>query len=254
MSAEGWLADLYDDRFADLFLDRPSEVVEPEAAFLIRTLGLQPGDRVFDQGCGIGSLSLPLARAGLSVVAIDQAEAYIRRARRDAGLAGLACDFRAADSFDFVTEVPCDAAFNWWTSFGYATEDERNAAMLRRAFESLKPGGSFVLDFQNMARILRDFRQCIVRRGTTPEGEILLLRESTVDLAAGLLRQVWTFVLPDGRRVLRQSSLRTYLPDALARMLRSVGFDNPVFFGDLDGRPLEIDSPRCIALARRPSA
>jgi SAM-dependent methyltransferase len=250
-----WWKDLYDERLAELVLARPDEEVAAEVSFLTNALDLGPGDRVFDQCCGIGSLSIPLARSAMAVVGIDQCGAYIRRARRDAEAVGVgvACDFREADACAFVADPPCDAAFNWWTSFGYAEDDRRNALMLQRAFDSLRPGGWFVLDFQNIARVLRDFRPCMVRRGVTPEGEVLLLRESTLDLPQGVLRQVWTFVLPDGQRVVRSSALRLYLPHALADLLRGCGFVDVEFFGTLDAGPLTQDSPRCIARARRPS-
>lgn len=38
---------------------------------LIERLGLEPGDTVFDMGCGSGTLSLPLAQAGHQVVSVD---------------------------------------------------------------------------------------------------------------------------------------------------------------------------------------
>ena len=73
------------------------------------------------------------------------------------------------------------------------------------------------------------------------------------DLAAGALRQRWTFVLPDGTRRERHSLVRLYLPHELARLLAEAGFDAVEFLGGIDGEPLELDSPRCIALARRPA-
>ena len=90
-----------------------------------------------------------------------------------------------ADAFEFVPDHPCAAAFNWGSSFGYADADRQNIKMLERAFESLKPGGRFILDYQNIPGVLRDFRQCIVRRHATDDGEILLLRDCQVNLAGG---------------------------------------------------------------------
>jgi SAM-dependent methyltransferase len=249
---DGWWEDLYDERVAEVFLDRGDAELGAALGFLSDRLELVPGCRVFDQCCGIGSLSVPLAKSGIHVVAVDQSESYIRRARRRSEAAGVACEFHQADAFDYVTDAPCDAAFNWWTSFGYADTDRRNALMLRRAHESLRPGGWFVLDFQNMARILRDFLPCLVRRKVTGEGETLLLRESSLDLAGGFLRQQWTFLMPDGSRTLRNSAVRLYLPHTLAELLRDCGFQCPEFYGDLGGEPLTQDSPRCIVRARRP--
>src|SRR5262249_52158537 len=151
-------------------------------------LELQQGDRVFDQCCGVGGLSVPLGQNGVSVVGVDLIPGYIRRAQETAQRASADCTFRCADAFEFVPEPPCAAAFNWGTSFGYA-DDARNRRMLRCAFAALQPGGYFALDFPNIPGLLRDFQRCLTRRQTTDVGVILLLRESEVDLERGRLVQ-----------------------------------------------------------------
>ncbi len=248
--ADAWWCKLYDDRLAELFLVRSGDEVRAAVDFLVESLGVSAGDHVFDQCCGLGTLSVPLARLGLHVVGIDQCGSYVHRAADAAAAAGVVCTFLQADAFAFIADPPCHAALNWWTSFGYA-DDEWNLRMLRRAFESLRPGGRFVLDFQNMARVIAGFRPCMVRRKATEEGDVLLIRESTLDLPGGYLRQSWTYVLPHGCREVRESSVRLYLPHAIAGMLAACGFVDITFRGDVTGEPLGADSPRCIARARR---
>ena len=248
-----WWQTLYDDIVAELFLLRQDPRHTSHTAwFLIHTLGLDPGTVVFDQCCGTGTMSLPMAEAGVRVVGVDQCEDYVRRANETATNKSLAAEFHAGDAFAFVASTPCDAAFNWNTGFGNDPSDNRNREMLRRAFESLRPGGRFALDYQHVARLLRDFQHALTYRLSRPGGEVLLVRESEPDLPAGLLRQVWTFVLPDGTRRVRRSVIRLYMPYDLAELLRSVGFTDVAFLGGTDGQPLTLDSPRCIATARRP--
>jgi SAM-dependent methyltransferase len=251
-AAPNWWQSLYDDIVAELFLVRKDqEELDATVAFLRERLRLGPGALAFDQGCGIGSLALPLARAGVGIVGVDQAAAYVERARAAADAEGLPCSFHAADAITFVPSRPCDGAFNWATSFGNA-DDVRNQQMLRCALRTLKPGGRFALDYQHVPRVLRDFQQCLVRRHVDERGETVLLRESEADLAAGALCQRWTFLFPDGRRVVRHSAVRLYLPHALADMLRACGFVDLEFHGGVRGEPLTLDSPRCILVARRP--
>lgn len=247
-----WWQPLYDDTVAEMFLVRKDEVLRATVAFLREQLDLGPNRSVFDQCCGIGSLSIPLARTGVRVVGVDQSAAYIQRARVEARTANLPCTFLPGDAIDFVPAEPCDAAFNWETGFGNA-DDVRNQQMLQRVFEALKPGGRFLLDYQNVPRILRHFQECLVHRQTMPAGEVLLLRESTIDLPGGWLRQHWTFLMPDGRRCQRATAVRLYLPHDLAAMLRRCGFQDITFHGGVRGEPLGLDSPRCICAARRPS-
>ena len=248
-----WWVTLYDDIMAELFLLRQDPQQTSHATlFLVHALGLEPGTVVFDQCCGMGTISLPIAESGLRVVGVDQCEDYVRRANEAATQKKLPAEFHAGDAFSYVAPTPCDGGFNWNTGFGNDPDDSRNREMLRRAFESLRPGGRFALDYQHVARLLRDFQHALTYRLPRPGGEVLLVRESEPDLPAGLLRQVWTFVMPDGARRVRRSVIRLYLPFDLAMLLRSVGFTDVAFLGGIDGQPLNLDSPRCIATARRP--
>lgn len=249
-----WWQTLYDDTVAALLLVRrdPAETAAT-VRFLADRLGLRPGTSTFDQCCGVGSLALPLAEAGWRVVGVDQSEGYIRAATEEADRRRLPCRFVAADATRFAAPEPCDAAFNWNTGFGNHPDDAGNRDMLRRAFESLRPGGRFALDYQHVPRVLRHFQHTLTHRLPTPAGDLIVLRESTVDLPAGALRQRWTFLAPDGRREVRHSLVRLYLPHEIARLLADTGFAEVEFVGGLGGEPLTLDSPRCVALVRRPA-
>jgi SAM-dependent methyltransferase len=250
-----WWNTLYDDLLAELLLVRGED--DPEVVATLEFLGthlrLEPSSRVFDQCCGIGSLALPLAKRGLAVIGVDQATRYVERATREAKERALPATFFAADAFDYVTPEPVDAAFNWWTSFGYTLDDERNTQMLRRAYDSLRPGGRFALDYLNVPGILRNFQQHVVTRRPTTHGEVVLWRDSEIDVAHGSMKKNWTYFVPNGERVHHESTVKLYLPDAVAALLARAGFVDVTLFGDVRGGALELDSPRCIAVARRPS-
>lgn len=248
-----WWTELYDDLLAEVLLvrDDPADTART-LAYLTTQLRLTPGCRVLDQCCGIGSLALPLAQAGYRVVGVDQAASYIERARAEAAGAGLTVELHAADAFEFVARPPCRAALNWWTSFGYATDDETNLQMLLRAIESLEPGGRLALDVMNVPGVLRTFAPTVTLRRQTAHGEVELVRESELDLARGVLRKLWRYTLPDGRRVEHESTVRLYLPHSLAELVRRAGFVDVVLHGELDASPLGLDSRRCIVTATRP--
>ena len=125
--------------------------------------------------------------------------------------------------------------------------------MLARAHEALVPGGRFALDTMNVPGVLRAFQRDVALRKQTPRGEVLLLRESSIDLARGMMNKRWTYVLEDRPCVEHRSSVRLYLPDTIATMLRAVGFTDVELLGSTAGESLALDSPRLIALARRPS-
>ncbi len=241
-----WWPELYDDLLAEVLLEDTTEV-DATVRFLVEELRLTPGARVFDQCCGTGRLSVPLAMWGADVLGVEQAARYVDTARTKARAANVTARFEVGDAFEFVPDRPCAGAINWWTSFGYLPDDDANAGMLQRAFDALAPGGRFALDYPNVANLYSRFRPHEITR----KGDITMLRESRFDLARGLLHKHWTFLRGD-RRVERESTLRLYTPDRIVALLESVGFVDVLLYGDLDRAPLALERPRCIALGARP--
>lgn len=249
-----WWHDFFDETYAEFGLaSAHPEEVGPVVEFLIDRLHLEPGDRLFDQCCGIGRLSLPLAERGIRIEGVDLSRVYIDRAAREAADRTLPCAFHCGDAFEFVAPEPCDAAINWFTSFGYDADDERNCQMIRRAYESLKPGGRFALDTINNAMVLADFRPCHIERRLSSAGaELVVLVEATPDLARGMLDQQWTFLRPDGSHEARPLSLRLLMPHEIVRLIERAGFRDVELVGSVAGEPLSMKSRRCIATAVRP--
>lgn len=251
-----WWRTFYDGWYAAARLDRPDRAaVAADTRFLLAHLRVTPGEspaRVFDQCCGAGRLALPLARAGLSVIGLDLAAAYIRKAEAAADTERLDARFVVGDAFDVVPAGgPFDAAFCWATSFGASADDRRNARMLRRAFEALRPGARFVLDYPNVPGVFRRFRPELVERYPGPGGDLVVTRAWSADLERGLLVQRWSYRAADGRTATRDGHTRLYLPSDLTRLLEAAGFIDIERFGSTAGEPLDLDSPRCICVATR---
>jgi len=82
----------------------------------VSTLGITPGMKVLDVGCGDGTTALPAAQAGADVLGVDIARNLVEAGNRRAAEAGLHnCTFREGDashlagiadrSFDLVVSI-----------------------------------------------------------------------------------------------------------------------------------------------------
>lgn len=65
--------------------------------------------RILDVGCHTGRLSIPLARRGHQVTAVDSSKFHIHRARQHAQAAGVNCHFLKGDGFRSVRGMPSES-------------------------------------------------------------------------------------------------------------------------------------------------
>ena len=245
---DNWCAEFFDEAFADHYLERAPQHILAAVGFLTRHLQLAPGSRIFDQCCGVGNVSHALARMGHVLTGVDLIPGYVARAEKTAVTEKLNCHFYADDARSFKTPEPCDAAFNWWTSFGYFEDDAENRRMMERAAESLKPGGRFVLDYMNRAERIAGFGDEDTMVAETREGRWV----SVYDRARDMVIKSWHYRDAAGNTVEKNGSgAKLYSPAQLQLLLEQAGFTDVEFRGDWNGAPLTATSPRCIAIARK---
>ena len=245
----------YDDHFAASRL-AASEAAEAEAIadFVLTRLGLAHGARLFDQCCGVGRISLALARRGIDVVGVDQSAAYVEAATERAAREGLPCTFVCADAFDFVCDEPCDGAINWYTSFGFSDRREANVQMLRNVLHSLKPRAGFLLEMRSLPGMFARGRLYYVERFDegSPD-ELLVVHENLPSFGDGVMNSRRTYVAADGTRTVRELRLPMLMPHDAASMAREAGFVAVEVLAP-DGRtPLSHEDPRCLIVASRAS-
>src|SRR5215831_4515662 len=75
-----------------------SRFLEKDAVEFFEQLGVTPGTKLLDVGCGSGQLALIAARAGAQVSGCDIAPNWIEKARARAAAEGLNIDFKEGDA------------------------------------------------------------------------------------------------------------------------------------------------------------
>jgi cyclopropane fatty-acyl-phospholipid synthase-like methyltransferase len=122
-----------------------------EVEHIVAALGLEPGQRVLDVGCGPGRHAHELARRGMIVHGVDISERFVELATRDAppGATFERLDARRltdvegfAGAFDAVICL-CQGAFGLMTANG----DDR--VVLAGIAAALRPGGRLALSAFN---------------------------------------------------------------------------------------------------------
>jgi len=203
--------------------DRTAE----DAAAVIELLGLAPGARVIDAGCGFGRFTAALADQGCETVGVDISPAAISEAKgRCPGPTYL-----VADLTEPLPEGvgPFDALLSMYSSFGYGAAPEDDMEMLRAFHRALKPGGRLLMQLSDLERSRFRLRtdEGVVVRETNGVIETL-----DVDFSTGMLHVRYEL----GNDAV-DSRIRMYEAEDLERMVLEAGFHDVDRYGDLTGAP-----------------
>jgi SAM-dependent methyltransferase len=140
--------DSYTERYlvpaaGDVFWPRHRTILH-----MVEEMGLPPGSRILDLGCGPGFLSFDLAKRGYRGVGIDAAQAMIQRCKVEAaaqGASGL-WHYQVGD----VELLPFpDESFDAAICAGVIEYLPGDESLLREVARVLKPGGRFIICFTN---------------------------------------------------------------------------------------------------------
>jgi SAM-dependent methyltransferase len=208
--------------------------------------GAVSGPRLLDLCCGFGRISLELARRGFAVTGVDITEAFLRTAGEDALYGGLDAEFVREDARSFKRPEFFDAAVNLYISFGYFEDPADDLLAARNVFDSLKPGGVFIIETLGKEIAVRDFTECewFERAGYT-----VLTEYEAVDSWAALKNR-W-ILIRDGERTEKTFTQRLYAATELRRLLFEAGFGSVEIYGDWDESAYDEKARKLIAVGRK---
>jgi SAM-dependent methyltransferase len=222
------------------------EYTTAEVDFLVRVAGLRPGSRVLDLPCGSGRHTLALARRGCRVTGIDvstEAVAYARSAA--AGVSGV--DLHVGDMAAVPTDLRVDLAICMGNSFGYL-DHEGTRRFLAGLATVVVPGGHLVVDYGFVAESLLPGVR--LEEPPTTLGGIEAVSVNEYDAVNG--RWLTRFTFRRGEEEHRGVSVQhVYTAAEVIRLTGEAGFTATDLYGDPDGTPFRLGSPRLLLVARR---
>jgi SAM-dependent methyltransferase len=248
-----WYREWFEEHYLDLYDHRDPQEAEVFITTLLDRLEPPAGGRVLDVACGAGRHAHALAGRGFRVVGIDLSRCLLERAAAEI----LPEPARGRILFvqGDMRRLPvrprgwADLALNLFTSFGYFPTEEEDAGTLAGMAAALRPTGVLVLDFLNRSRVLASL---VEHDEQQRDGWTIRQQRRLTDRKRRIEKRI-TLRHRDGRVSTFQESVRLYAPEELARLLHYAGLSRIEWWGDYSGGPMQPESPRCIALASRPT-
>jgi SAM-dependent methyltransferase len=234
---------------------------------LLRTLIGDRGPlRILEPFCGTGRILIPLARAGHTLVGLDQAASMVARARSKVQELDLEIGGRISLRELDVTEEPWPTGFDLVILGGncfyeLATPEEQER-MVAHAARSLRPGGYVYVDNDHMeGELAESWREPGARPcglyGECTDGIQVESQIETIwyDAPRRLVkfRRSIRVIAPDGE-VTEHEYLQQKHPVSTGEVrgwLEQHGFSVEALYGDREGTPYTPDSPQAIFWARK---
>lgn len=212
---------------------------EQEVEFLMVALGLEPGMKVLDVGCGPGRHSLALSRRGISTHGVDLSQAFIELARGAAKAEGIDATFEVLDVRAMAFDSEFDAVICLCQGgFGLLGGDHEEDVVgcIARA---IRPGGALALSAFSTVFAVR-----------------WLEDDEALDPRTGVLHEHANVRNPEGEERIFDLWTTCFTVRELSLIARAVGLEVNAIHGAHPGKygtnTPTLDDPELLLLARRP--
>ena len=204
--------------------------------FFLSLMGVRPGSRVLDLGCGSGRLALGLARAGHEVTAVDPATTLL-----DAAPAKPGAD--AVTWIDGTSSVLPDRSFEAAVMTSHVAQfivDDEWAATLADLSRALVPGGTLAFDSRDpVDRIWERWNPMGSRRELQLDGgETVTTSMELTGVAGEHVTVELRFRFGDGVELTSRSTLRFRSEETLRSSLHDAGFTVDAVYGGWQRQPV----------------
>ena len=245
-----WHEDLFNQDYDRVYFPTfTAERNRAEVDFLESALSIPKGGRVFDVACGHGRHAIELANRGYRVTGIDLSSRFIEMAIQLSKTGRLSTtEFLVGDMREIHFVNRFDAAYSYFTSFGYFT-DEENQQVLNAVAKALVEGGTFLLESVNRDWTIHKVENQ-PRRWDEIEPNFFLLEDISFNAHTSRIHTK-RIIFDKGQRRTVEYDIKLYTHAELEDMLEEAGLRVISTYGNKDFSPYAVSSPRMVIVSKK---
>ena len=239
-------------------IDARFNKTEREVKGLLKILeeyGAKPGGLILDLGCGVGRVSIPLAKMGYNVVGVDLSPSYIQAAKKYAEKENVSekTSFFVGDMREISNVLneysSCfNAVINMWTSMGY-WDEETDIQIMKKCKELVKPEGIFIMHTANRDYLIDN----LAPRDYADEADMIVLMDHNLDLETSRVVNYWSYYKKNEKSLQFLGKIeinhRVYSLHEIIRQFQTSGWKILAYYGGLDQRKFTIKTHGMVVIA-----
>lgn len=198
-----------------------TEDYEAIADFVVQNAQLQPGDLVFEGGCGAGHLTAALAARGIEVTGLDRSKEMLQFARRRTH--GLPVRLLHGD----LRALRASEGYKAWVFcldvFHYLTDPKKLDRLLKNVYKALPVGGTLIFDLLSPEYLIERSQNGAI---LYDEADYFMAWETSWDQQTEIRYDLHLFYRKNGHFCKEKEThfLRIYSKRQIFRMLAKNGF------------------------------
>ena len=246
MEAYGEFARVYDLFMSDVDYDSWSEYI----IRLLREDGIKDG-LVLELGCGTGSLTTRLAKAGYDMIGVDNSPAMLQEAMEKKEEQSLDILYLMQDMREFELYGTVKAVVSICDSMNYITEEEDLLEVFRLVNNYLDPGGLFLFDLNTIYKYEKLLGDSTIAENR-PEGSFIWDNEYDPESRINVYELALFIPREDGlyEKYEEEHYQRAYTLEKIQSLLRQAGMEYVTAYDAFTEEPPREGSGRIYILAR----
>ncbi len=237
---DAWFEKSFREDYLLVYQHRDEASADQEIHNLLERLPIKREGRVLDLCCGSGRHSRALVKRGYEVVGIDLSSVLLEQAE-------LLNDPQQVTYYQYdMRDIPFESEFdivvNLFTSFGYFSDDQESAQVVKNMAKALRSGGEVVIDYLNPSYV----KEHLVPKSEREANGLLITERRRLE--DGFVKKEISIHDAEEREPrIYQEQVRLFELEQMMGMLEDAGFIKIQVFGDYAFQPYDKESsPRMI--------